>query len=246
MKEPFCPIIQDLLPNYIEGLCSEETVSVIKEHLSQCENCKNKLTIMEEALSSPSPVSTPKNPLKKIKRHYLTRFLVVFLVIALLAPPTLWLVNGFRGEGMSFASFTANSHVQSLLRSLEQGNFPIAAEQMVFDKQGTLDTNLLGPTTKEAFIDRMTALEQKGVKIISGHSKLFDFQYSQGHMMGKTNLTVEVKGDHYLVTFPLLYSEGKIAFYQPLVAFGPQNTAGNYPQINWNASPPWFSQLKEA
>ena len=30
-----CKIIQDLLPNYIENLTSEETNSYIKEHLEQ-------------------------------------------------------------------------------------------------------------------------------------------------------------------------------------------------------------------
>ena len=36
-----CNIVQDLLPNYIEKLTSEETNTFIEEHLNECDNCKN-------------------------------------------------------------------------------------------------------------------------------------------------------------------------------------------------------------
>ena len=36
-----CKIVQDLLPNYIEKLTSEETNTFIEEHLNECDNCKN-------------------------------------------------------------------------------------------------------------------------------------------------------------------------------------------------------------
>lgn len=39
MKE--CKIIQDLLPNYIEGLTNEETNKYIEKHLNECIECKN-------------------------------------------------------------------------------------------------------------------------------------------------------------------------------------------------------------
>lgn len=35
-----CKIIQDLLPNYIEKLTTEETNNYIEEHFKICENCK--------------------------------------------------------------------------------------------------------------------------------------------------------------------------------------------------------------
>ena len=35
-----CRIVQDLLPNYIEKLTSEETNTFIEEHLTECEDCK--------------------------------------------------------------------------------------------------------------------------------------------------------------------------------------------------------------
>ncbi len=35
-----CYVVQDLLPEYVEGLCREETAKEIKEHLAGCEECQ--------------------------------------------------------------------------------------------------------------------------------------------------------------------------------------------------------------
>ena len=34
-------MIKDLLPLYIDGLCSDETNKIIKDHLTNCKECKN-------------------------------------------------------------------------------------------------------------------------------------------------------------------------------------------------------------
>ncbi|MFG6319378.1 MAG: zf-HC2 domain-containing protein, partial [Clostridia bacterium] len=41
MKMKECKIVQDILPNYIEQLTSEETNQYVEEHLNSCEECKN-------------------------------------------------------------------------------------------------------------------------------------------------------------------------------------------------------------
>ncbi len=46
MKE--CKIIQDLLPNYIDKLTSEETNKFVEEHLKNCEECKKILNDMQK------------------------------------------------------------------------------------------------------------------------------------------------------------------------------------------------------
>ncbi len=45
-----CNIIQDLLPNYIEGLTNEETNKFIEEHLKGCRECKEMLENMQTDL----------------------------------------------------------------------------------------------------------------------------------------------------------------------------------------------------
>lgn len=41
-----CDMIQDLLPLYHDGVCSEESKKIIEEHLQICERCKEELHLM--------------------------------------------------------------------------------------------------------------------------------------------------------------------------------------------------------
>lgn len=44
----FCKIVEDLLPNYMEKMTTEETNRFIEEHVQECQECKNKLNNMNE------------------------------------------------------------------------------------------------------------------------------------------------------------------------------------------------------
>ena len=48
MKYP-CEMIQDLLPLYLDGICSEDSKKVIEKHLSECSACKEYCAAMREA-----------------------------------------------------------------------------------------------------------------------------------------------------------------------------------------------------
>ena len=55
MKDPrMCDVVQDLLPTYIEGLTSEGSSSLIREHLDTCEDCSRVYRRMTE----PEPEET--------------------------------------------------------------------------------------------------------------------------------------------------------------------------------------------
>lgn len=44
-----CGIAGDLLPLYLEGLCSEDSVAALEEHLGECPACREKLERMKSA-----------------------------------------------------------------------------------------------------------------------------------------------------------------------------------------------------
>ncbi|MDD6220372.1 MAG: zf-HC2 domain-containing protein [Clostridia bacterium] len=52
MKEP-CEIIRDLLPLYLDGVCSEESRQTVDEHLKSCESCNEELRLMEASVNAP-------------------------------------------------------------------------------------------------------------------------------------------------------------------------------------------------
>lgn len=53
MKEIKCSVIQDLLPLYVDEVVSDDTKSLVNEHLLTCEICKNEYEQMKETLYVP-------------------------------------------------------------------------------------------------------------------------------------------------------------------------------------------------
>ena len=47
MKYP-CDMIQDLLPLYLDGVCSEKSKKAVEEHLAECSDCKDFFAAMRE------------------------------------------------------------------------------------------------------------------------------------------------------------------------------------------------------
>ncbi len=88
MKEKKCKVIQDLLPNYIEKLTSDETNMYMEEHLSNCVECSNVLNNMQEELNSNVSKIEPKEVdyLKKFstKLKLLKSIFIIVLILMLL------------------------------------------------------------------------------------------------------------------------------------------------------------------
>ena len=79
-----CKLVQDLLPNYIENLTSDETNKIIEEHLKDCKECQNILSTMKEKITTNTENIEKKkiNYLKKYNRE--VRVLQIMLLIILI------------------------------------------------------------------------------------------------------------------------------------------------------------------
>ena len=45
-----CEVIRDLLPLYVEDVCSEATKELVENHLSKCQECRLELELMQKQL----------------------------------------------------------------------------------------------------------------------------------------------------------------------------------------------------
>ena len=43
-----CDVIQDLVPSYVDGILSEDSQALVKEHMEACKECRKMLEIMKE------------------------------------------------------------------------------------------------------------------------------------------------------------------------------------------------------
>lgn len=80
-----CSIVDDLLPLYLENICSEDSRAALEEHLQECASCREKLARMK---SSGIIVDVKKKEsqiqitdyAKKIKRHRLKVGIIAVLI----------------------------------------------------------------------------------------------------------------------------------------------------------------------
>jgi len=80
MKLP-CEMIQDLLPLYHDGVCSEISQTVVQEHLKVCEGCAKALKNLDTDLQMPKLEADEAKPLKSIKRKWKVKTWLLGLVI---------------------------------------------------------------------------------------------------------------------------------------------------------------------
>ena len=65
-----CNIIQDLLPSYIDGICSEETAFEVETHIESCAQCNKTMKMMEQPTQHivETNVEEAKEPFKRINK----------------------------------------------------------------------------------------------------------------------------------------------------------------------------------
>jgi len=81
-----CNIIKDLLPSYIDAICSEETTAAVEKHIESCEECKHYMHMMQQPISHiiETDVEVAKEPFKLINKkrrmQVITAILMTFMI----------------------------------------------------------------------------------------------------------------------------------------------------------------------
>ena len=90
-----CNIIKDLLPSYIDNICSEETKQLVEEHLKECEKCKEYLESMKSkiSVSGIDEKKAIKIFSKEIKKKRLVA-IILSIVITLIFVIVCWIIFG--------------------------------------------------------------------------------------------------------------------------------------------------------
>lgn len=86
-----CNVVWDLIPLYIDEVCSEESKRIVEDHLNECDDCKNRLEFLKNEEYKKAIFEPKLDALKKIKKINtrktiwvsITALLVIILIIAL-------------------------------------------------------------------------------------------------------------------------------------------------------------------
>lgn len=133
-----CKIVEDLLPLYHDGVCSEESRQMVDEHLAQCEDCRKMLGQIDGELVSPIVKDADIKPLKNInkavnrgKRKALVAGIAITLAV-LLAVFIGWGTWWYMHDYAYYAAFAEGHPPMSVYEMDEAGNI---LQSIVVDDQ---------------------------------------------------------------------------------------------------------------
>lgn len=120
-----CKIVQDLLPNYIEGLTDEVTNQYIEEHIATCSECTNVLKAMQGDISVEEFDQEKEiNYLKGIRKRVKRTIAIVSLLVVIIAVGIVLYV--------------------SQKSKLQITNYTFLRAEFVLEEEGTIDGNVYG------------------------------------------------------------------------------------------------------
>lgn len=65
-----CKVIEDMLPMYCDGICSDESAELVDEHLKSCPQCSRVLAEMQSELEFPQNKIDDMKPLAEIRSEW--------------------------------------------------------------------------------------------------------------------------------------------------------------------------------
>ena len=61
-----CDIVRDLMPLYIDDVCSDDSRKLIEDHINHCSKCQNELAAMKDPIECPHLVKS-----ETVRLHFL-------------------------------------------------------------------------------------------------------------------------------------------------------------------------------
>ncbi|MCD8368569.1 MAG: zf-HC2 domain-containing protein [Clostridiales bacterium] len=163
-----CGIAQDLLPLYVEGLCSEESRTALEQHLQECEACRvwyQRMTA-EPVEAAPSPPAEEaahrfRRGMRRVRRRWALSLLAVLVAIPLI----LMTVAQVRGDGLCFTNLIPVAKCYRFLSLLQDGSYEEAYD--------LLDTEQIWENLTVYDSERLDKLEDYQAVTIDGAVWMF-------------------------------------------------------------------------
>lgn len=202
-----CPIIEDLLPLYIDGACSEESKVIVEEHLKECSLCSDKFNAQKSNLIVTDNVINQnlksKKPFKKIKKYQVIKLIVILLCIPLM----LLSFNEVRGEGLGFTALYGRYNTERYLSYLEKDEFLSATRYGKFT--GGIYKNFeYEDAAKKEWIAGMEKLKDEGIEFVS--HKENDILTDDGFTSGYVIISIRYEDKVYDFRLFISTNNGKV------------------------------------
>ena len=142
-----CSVIEDMIPLYKEGLCSEDTAEMVREHIEECADCRKLCEDISgenaEKADSPDESKVFRRVNKKMKRSRGKIILLSLLLIVIL------LISGYLTIGqithkqgwMSFESAVQSVETYKIAKLIAKGDMDAYADSITYGCNLDLNMN---------------------------------------------------------------------------------------------------------
>ncbi|MCD8141693.1 MAG: zf-HC2 domain-containing protein [Clostridiales bacterium] len=209
-----CGIARDLLPLYVDGLCSEESRAALEPHLQECAGCQACYQRMRAESAEPAPVPPEGEASTRFRRgmRRVRRRWALSLVAVLVAIPLIFMtVAQVRGDGLCFTNLIPVAKCYHFLSLLQDGDYEEAYD--------LLDTEEIWENLTVYDSSRLDELETYQDVTIDGEVWLLTPDLVEDYFVGDT---AALEGEEALAFWETLYlnsQTGASPFLIPAAAY---------------------------
>lgn len=172
MKKEYitCEVVQDLLPLYLDGCCSEQSGKIVEEHLAGCSDCRERSRLFRENLPQAGALEEPdtnkiRRGVRKINRWKVIGKISLWLTLAIIFVflPA-W--NYVRGSGLTYGNLKAAYTAYAFTDALISGNYEKAYDYLAirYNYEDLLATDLEDAKKRG---DKDAFAEEEGIRKIA-------------------------------------------------------------------------------
>lgn len=128
-----CNVVYDLMPLYVDEICSEDSKKLVEEHLKECEACNKKYQDMKGVIAEEENKEglkeTEEQRIKdfSLKRTFtkIRRICIIVIVVAVLigVPAVNLGINQYKGDGISYTNIDEILTMRAFLEAVKESNF---------------------------------------------------------------------------------------------------------------------------
>ena len=90
-----CDIVRDLMPLYVDDVCSDDSRKLLEDHINHCSKCQNELAAMKDPIECPplSEVGDSKTPFSKIRKKVRIKMIAAIISTAFLVMTAMFAIQ---------------------------------------------------------------------------------------------------------------------------------------------------------
>lgn len=192
-----CSVVQDLLPSYIDGICKDETNTIVETHLSSCKECSELLEMARLTPADSKPDIHSKAPFAKVKKDYIKKNILLFVFSFIITLIAVFLIKQFLFDVVKIEGASMEPTIY-------------AADQVVLIKLGYKpavgDVVILEPPQDQTklYIKRIIAVEGQTIDLRDG------YVYVNGEKLNEPYLPEGELTNPAQAEFPIVVKPGHV------------------------------------